>query len=106
MIGKAEEEEFDDAGDGVEEEKEGGEEGDEEVEGKGGEKSLDDVVAHWEAALGPKYKIIVSTNQSQHVFYLLTHEPMHLGREWGRGSSVYSVFPLLLSLFVRLVQVL
>ena len=104
MIGKAEEEEFDDAGDGVEEEKEGGEGGGEEVEGKDGEKSLDDVVAHWEAALGPKYKIIVSTNQSQHAFYLLTHEPMHLGREW--GSSVYSVFPLLLSLFIRLVQVL
>ena len=46
-----------DDGDGGEEQQEGGEGG----EGEEGGESLEEVVARWEAILGPKYKIIVST---------------------------------------------
>ena len=57
---KTEEEVGDDGGD---DEKEGGVgEGGEGGDGEEGGESLEDVVARWEATLGPKYKIIVSTS--------------------------------------------
>ena len=52
--------------DGGEDEKEGGGGEGGEGDGEEGGESLEDVVARWEATLGPKYKIIVSTNIAQH----------------------------------------
>ena len=57
---KTEEEVGDEGG---EDEKEGGGgEGGEGGDGEEGGESLEEVVARWEATLGPKYKIIVSTS--------------------------------------------
>ena len=61
MMRRTEEEEF---GEGEDEKEGGGCEGGGEGDGEEGGESLEDVVARWEAALGPKYKIIVSNNFS------------------------------------------
>ena len=58
-MGKTEEEEEEVGNDGGDDE--GGEGG---GDGEEGGESLEDVVARWEATLGPKYKIIVSTSSS------------------------------------------
>ena len=61
---KTEEEVGDDGGD---DEKEGGVgEGGEGGDGEEGGESLEEVVARWEATLGPKYKIIVSISIAFH----------------------------------------
>ena len=61
---KTEEEVGDEGG---EDEKEGGGgEGGDGGDGEEGGESLEEVVARWEATLGPKYKIIVSTSIAQH----------------------------------------
>ena len=71
---KTEEEVGDDGGE--DEKEEGGGEGGEGGEGEEGGESLEDVVARWEATLGPKYKIIVSTSIAFTTFFP-TDEPQN-----------------------------
>ena len=62
--------------DGGEDEKEGGGGEGGEGDGEEGGESLEDVVARWEATLGPKYKIIVSTSIAFTTFFP-TDEPQN-----------------------------